>query len=606
MTDRAKDRAKDGGIHDMRDGNRESAPADLHGRRDRLRVAYPDLPAELQRCGLERFRALARRQADSDLADVLLAALLGDEPALERAFRHSGRARQECAREAARKAARALFQALPGGTDALAPRAVETLLAAVLEESAALEAQVGGPSRDASGLAEAFSRALADGQEVEAAYRRAIAELAAELYRAVGGDLAARVGQLLSGGGTLDGGGAGPVGTGAHEVRPLWLRPGSHLLLSVDHTSLSCARYLSGLQEPSSDSYGFDELRSARAGRGKRTLEVTVKVDAAPSPGLREAGLEYVASRPSELKAKVFALVLALAVEAAAQGQGRFRVRLSEVMALLGFALGRRTSSSYYWSYAAEVTRYLLADLPSRVVAMQVSLPHQLEPLVVFERLLAHASAVASEPGLLEAAVLSVVQGGDPSLLARAVREAGLQGFELELSEDMMRALGLSRPMNALEEVPAALFALKGPAFWLAWQVAFLRRWAAPPGSGRGGKILLRVLQEAGYVTRFSRGAKVRFKDALAAWWSDVGELVTMGLLDEPGVRLHGWRGGGWQEISTELSRLLDPAGGRVTERALQETRVVYAIPAERVAQLQGARRRSERLKKARGRPPAG
>jgi hypothetical protein len=305
---------------------------------------------------------------------------------------------------------------------------------------------------------------------------------------------------------------------------------------------------------------------------------------------VNEEVLSHITSHHSELKAKAFVAVLALAAETAAQGEGRFNVRLSDFMRLLGFTLGRRTNSAYYWS------------LKLTVVAMQVTLPRKRQPLVVFERLLAHAAAIAPGAAMLEVSVLAAVREDDFSTLIRTVREADLQGFELELSEDILSALGLIRPMNALEEVPAALLALKGPAFWLAWHVAFLRRWAVPPESGRQGKVLLKVLQESGYLVRFRRGAKVRFKDALSLWWQDVGELVAMGLLDEPGVRLYGWRGSGWQETSTEVSRLLDPMGGRVTEHTLQETRVVYTIPALRVAQLRDARRHSERLRKTQGR----
>jgi hypothetical protein len=130
------------------------------------------------------------------------------------------------------------------------------------------------------------------------------------------------------------------------------------------------------------------------------------------------------------------------------------------------------------------------------------------------------------------------------------------------------------------------------PAFWLAWQVSFLRRWARPPASGGQGKPLLRVLEEAGYLARYTRGTKVRYKDALSAWWRDVGELVGVGLLDEPGVRIYRPSGGAWREASSSLSRSLDPGGQRLARRHLEEYQVVFSVPAWRVSQLEDARRR--------------
>jgi hypothetical protein len=380
-----------------------------------------------------------------------------------------------------------------------------------------------------------------------------------------------------------------------------WTPRATRLLLSVDRTSLSCARYLAGLEAVERDGYGFDELPARAAGRAKRVDQVTVKFDPA------EAGQPVgrpAATPGSELKAKLFVALLSLAAQAAADGRvdGRQAVRLRDLLEMIGFVLGRGTNSAYYWRYAGELTRYLLFDLPNRVVAMQVSFAGANDPLVVFERLLPHCAPLDDrrEPiaGDRLHSLLTALGQGEAGWPA-AVRASGTAGFELAFSPELLEALGLTRPLNALEHVPVGVLALKGPAFWLAWQVSFLRRWARPPAGGANGKPLLRVLDEAGYLARHSRGSKVRYKDAVAAWWRDVGALVGMGLLEEPGVRLYGPRGSAWREVSSSVSRALDPGGRRLTRLALEEMRVIFAIPARRLSQLEGVRRRGRRLRGA-------
>jgi hypothetical protein len=272
-------------------------------------------------------------------------------------------------------------------------------------------------------------------------------------------------------------------------------------------------------------------------------------------------------------------------------------VRLRDLLELAGFVLGRATNSGYYWRYGGQLTRYLLFDLPNRVVAMQVSFSGSAEPRVVFERLLPHALPLDERrvplAGARPQTLLAALRSGDD--LPAPVREAGVAGVEVAFSPELLEALGLAGALSAVEHVPVKLLSLKGPAFWLAWQVSFLRRWARPPASGGQGKPLLRVLEEAGYLARHTRGAKVRYKDALSAWWRDVGDLVGVGLLDEPGVRVYRPGGGAWREASSSLSRSLDPGGKRLARRHLEECRVVFSVPAWRVSQLEDARCRGRR-----------
>ena len=402
-----------------------------------------------------------------------------------------------------------------------------------------------------------------------AALEAALADLADDLMRQVGTELTSKVVESFA-------------STGAAPSSS-WLDHPDRLLLSVDQVTMSCARYLAGLQLPARDRYGYDELDAGRGGRTKRVDMVTVKFE--PRSGTDAAVGE--APEGSELKAKLFVALFALAAEAKNRGQASpIRVRLRDLLRMMGFRLGTATNSDYYWRYASQLTRYMLADLPNRVVAMQVTVAGQ--PRVLFEPLLAHVRALDPEgKGLDSGRLVEDLQAGPA-----AIRRRGAHGFEFTLSDELLEAHGIGRALNAVEHVPVRVLALRGPAFWLAWQVAFLRRWAVVPASGAQGKPLLRSLEEAGHLAAATRGGRVRYRDALANWWRDTGELAAMGLLDEPGVRLYRQRGGSWRDASTEISRWLDPGGGRITRERLQEVRIVFQIPAGRAAQLAAARRR--------------
>ncbi|MEX2536339.1 MAG: hypothetical protein WD273_12155 [Trueperaceae bacterium] len=430
--------------------------------------------------------------------------------------------------------------------------------------------------------------ALAHEAGAPLARERALSQLADELMLVAGPDMRAKAREIL----------AAPA---PGVVAEPWLFKPDRLLLSVDHVSLSCARYLAGLQAAERDSYGFDELHAGPAGRAKRIDRVTVKFDPQGSrePGRRGTDTEpHTGPEASELKAKLFVALFAMAAQAKARSEsGSLRVRLRDLLEMLGFELGRVTNSSYYWRYAAQLARYLLIDLPNRVVAMQVSYTGGRE-LVVFERLLTLVWPLDAERQPLEQGEVEYLRealGRAVPAPTEAIRESGLAGFEFAVSDDLLEAHGIGKPMNAVEHVPVEVLSLKGPAFWLAWQVAFLRRWARPPESGAQGKPLLRVLEEAGYIGAYSRGKRVRYKDAVRAWWRDTGELVNMGLLDEPGVRLYGQRGSSWRDVSSEISRFLDPLGERLMRHRLQDVRVVFQIPRWRVAQLEEARRRKRK-----------
>ncbi|UCH27236.1 MAG: hypothetical protein JSV66_06230 [Trueperaceae bacterium] len=398
----------------------------------------------------------------TDLAETVQRLLLAEAGLAELASSASPPARKRLLM-ACRRGARSYLQAVHASTDdrhLSYPSRVQADVAAAVAREKADERFV-----DESELVTAFQQLLSNPEALRHVRKATSARLGGELYLIAREDLLATATKLLSN---------HPRQTGDAQ----WLRPGPEIALSVDLTALSCARYLAGLVTINRDEYGFDRLPSKRAGRGKRVAEVTVKAVADREAADRG---ESAPLQANELKAKTFVAVLTLAAEAQHRGDDpqRFQVRLRDLMALLGYALGSQTSSPYYWRYTAEVTRYLALDLASRVSAMQVTLPGQAEPLIVHQWLLHHPRPLTRELQLhptLERALFDTIRGEESGALIELVRTSELYGFELGVDEEILKALGIARPMNAVERVPAELLALKGPAFWLAWHNTCVRR----------------------------------------------------------------------------------------------------------------------------------
>jgi hypothetical protein len=527
------------------------------------------------------------------LAGALHEHVIRSEPSLASRFSRASGERAADILSLAREIATIVLDRAPGGSELHAGRLeaayAQQLLALILPlvEPLAPNGTAGLSPEELAGL---LARAHDEQSLASSALSVALERVAGELMGAVGEELREKYGQIL------DRPARRPVGD--------WTVPPRYLLLSVDLTSVSCARYLAGLFEAGKDAYGFDELRSGQSGRAKRVDEVAVKyepVESAADPGIAQADetLNSAAAgsaEGSELKAKLFVGLLSLAADEARREDGDVRliVRLRDLLAMMGYRVGSRTNGAYYRRYRSDLIRFLIRDLPNRVVAMQVSFAHSPEPLVVFERLLLRSIPLDETACPVAGNLVRPADGtdGGGALLPHASRSPAVEGFELVLSRDLLEALGLCGPMSAVEHVPLEVLSLRGPAFWLAWQVSFLRRWANRPASGSHGKPLLRVLQECGYLARFTRGNRVRYKDALRSLWNDVGSLVSMELLEEPGVRLYGPGGAGWRDRSAELSRALDAGGRRLGVEALRDIRVIFAVPSWRTEQLEGARRR--------------
>ena len=544
---------------------------------DEARRRWRELPEPLR---LELAEALVNREAAASCKERLSDLLLAGPLAVPNSRPSEGQ--RQRLREMLERIVAPLFEARRDGVfPPFAAAYAQHLLALVLP---LLQPDSG--HEELTGLLE-----RAGSHEVLAplARERATAGLADELMRAAGEELLAKAREIAS-----------PPAQPPNP--PRWLDRPDKLLLSVDHVTLSCARYLAGLQAPERDRYGYDELRAGPGGRAKRVDQVTVKFDPQSASALAGVGAgahPAAGSEGSELKAKLFVALFALAAQSKSRGDsGTQRVRLRDLLNMVGFELGRSTNSEYYWRYASQLTRHLLIDLPGRVVAMQLQLAGEPQPRVVFEPLLERALPLDVNGQPLAPAVVGSLHEALRGMAEESpltLRDLGVAGFEFALSDELLQAHGIGKRLSAIEHVPAKVLSLKGPAFWLAWQVAFLRRWAVPPSGGAGGKPLLRALEETGHLAACSRGGRVRYKDALTSWWRDSGELAAIGLLDEPGVRLYAPRGGSWREVSAELSRSLDPGGSRLTRALLEDVRVVFQIPRSRVESLKEARRRKGR-----------
>lgn len=148
---------------------------------------------------------------------------------------------------------------------------------------------------------------------------------------------------------------------------------------------------------------------------------------------------------------------------------------------------------------------------------------------------------------------------------------------------------------------------LKGPAFWLAYEIAFLRRWANPKDAMPGkGKKLLESLEKHGYCAKAASrtGDRVSYKAALREWFSDVDKLVDINVLEAPGVNVYEVSKGKYKDVTEVIKALLENRGKRITQTSLCDMKVLYRIPEQRVAELAGTRARRETLRAAHHRTP--
>jgi hypothetical protein len=324
------------------------------------------------------------------------------------------------------------------------------------------------------------------------------------------------------------------------------IRQNADLELSLQPITYACARYLANVVRVWPVEGLYFRLPQDTWIKANKDVEVAWQYP--------ESSTQSITAAQYELRAKTLMLLIALAIPQAKArpGQAIF-VGLADMMSYFGYKLGEKANARYYWLHAAEVVRAMLHDLPGHRVRInhEVALPLLPVPQVVFRN---------PRGWNLEA----LLHSRDPS---RSVREAQILGFFVRFEPTVLALLGpnTSQPTR---RVPAAFFSLRGPCFWLAWRVVYWQQWNCSEPYN-----LFQLLDESGYLEAHIHQGRIRYKDALKAWWADVGQLVEIGLLDEPGVRI--WKGK--HDISDRLSRQME-ARERIGPHQLSGLNVVFTI----------------------------
>lgn len=408
-----------------------------------------------------------------------------------------------------------------------------------------------------------------------------------------------------------------------------WAKAKGAMQLPADLGMMAVVNMLAGritpIGTPDRDGWESYPTKSSR-GRGKKVR--AFKAKAAPNAdmavmlaentdGLDEQGLlvkllssdvvkpvlEKISRERNELKAKTFLAALSYGLISGTPES--FHVSLKQLMKALGYELRVKTSSDMYWKHAAHVIRYLAVDLPNQVVHIHAELPGAKKPLVIEEYLMHRPRAIGEQltlPGEgFQRAVLEAVKNGDEKMMAAFLREVAPEGFRLGFPEDILTALGAAES-RAIEVVGDKFLSLQGPAFWLGYQVLFLRRWSkGETPEPKRCTTLHDTLKEAGYLEReTTKDGKVRVKEAIRDWFAALHKVADIGLLKEPGVTLYRQTpAGSWADVTLEIQRMLDAGGGRITLEDTEALRVSYLLPDERLAERATATKRSQAFKAA-------
>jgi hypothetical protein len=398
---------------------------------------------------------------------------------------------------------------------------------------------------------------------------------------------------------------AGSRSEGTEAVKPYGL-----LNFPADHAAFSITQYLAGRIEPT-EAVGNLMKVAVKATRGQQR---ELAVGEALPPELLgliaaesvEPTLARIREDRNETKAKVFVGALALASQQGVDPE-RFFVSLADLMLLVtGYNRSGKSKikPTYYWSKAAEIIRYLILDLASTTVHIQVKLPHYKEALNVQEWLMHRPRpAIWQTPfdSPFTSHVISLVNQNATTELANYVKSVNLEGFFLGFPKGILDALGVrtgkGQP-NAIEQVPWEVLKLKGPAFWLAYDIVFLRRWARPQhATAAKGKSLLETLEKHGYLEKSASrtGGRVSYKSALGSWFKDIDILINLDMLEDPGVSIYEFREGRWYAVTHEVSDWLKDRGIKITRDKLTGLHVIYYLPQERIKEL--AKLRAKRKK---------
>ena len=394
---------------------------------------------------------------------------------------------------------------------------------------------------------------------------------------------------------------------------------GSDVYMPVDEGFRTITRWVAGHEKPTEYRDGYAVLPVVR----KRFYEQALHVREDPayfaeivSPQDVEPVLARVQQERNETKAKTLVAAFALACDPRNRSPESFPVGVHDLVNLIsGYERSgpRKTRSDYYERKLAEVLRYLHADLASLQVNIRVATTTKNRtPTVVVGEYLMHRPRLAAEqefayPELYDQLRTLIITGQEGSDEAKQaldyLKRLKPTHVYLGFPRTIMATLGNDK--GALEAANRGVLQLNGPTFWLAYDVAFRRRWSDPAKMKTGhGVPLLDELERHGFTaeSRKRTGGRPSYKHALSAFFSSIDQLLDLGELDEPGVKI--WRPHGGpgrpKEVAKELRQWTTQRGKRITEHDLEALLVVYNLPEERMKALAALRRsRKPRRKKS-------
>ena len=386
------------------------------------------------------------------------------------------------------------------------------------------------------------------------------------------------------------------------------------LYTPTDRAIQGIVKWVGGRLDPVDFRDGYAKLPDIRTKSLRTHLQVRESPDYLAeliTPENVEPVLAGIQAERNETKAKTLVAAYALASAPTTRDPTSFEVDIHEFVSLItGYKRSgpKKTRSDYYWRKFAEVLRYLQVDLASLQVNIRRTRTGAKAEEVLGEYLM-HRPRLVSEQGfaymeLYDQLKTLIIAGG-----GRAGSEEEKQAIaflhhlqptavRLGFPEAIMRSFG--HHSNALEKTNREVLTLTGPAFWLAYDIAFRRRWSKPKNLKPGGGLpLLQLLEEHGFleVSRNRTGGRTSYKHALDEFFSSVDRLLALGELDDPGIRVWRFSGGPGRpkDVHADVKRWIKTRGKRITEADLEPLKVQYVFPEGRVKALENARKNAER-----------
>jgi hypothetical protein len=411
---------------------------------------------------------------------------------------------------------------------------------------------------------------------------------------------------------------------GSSSEAPIRLAAASGILLPADRGLQRLVRYEGGVDSPRdvrADSEGrvFDVLKDARSHYLVKAIQVRSAPECIMGLDWGEAApvIENYCAEKNEVIAKLLVALFAVANDAAAVDPSRILVDPHDLLELvLGYRRRgpSKTNSRQYDRAFADLIRYLTVDLPNVQVNILVTRRRDREELAILGEFLMHRPRFVTKDKPLDRSELlrhlhAMMQGvgdgdvrvgndareQDVEAAIRFIKNANIDGLVLAFPKAVLEALG---HRVAMQITNPGILKLRGPAWWMAYDLVHLIRWSASKGLRTGlGLPVLKVLYDNGFLRASERRAsgRVSHKVALRMFFDTVDKLLDLGELDEPGVRL--WRPHGGpdrlKDVTRSVRESLSTRGRRITAADLDPVRVEFVLPAERRARLAKVRQRA-------------